>query len=49
MPVQKKYRVVLAEDHTLFREGLKSLLANEAVFEVVAEAADGRETIQQTE
>lgn len=32
-------RIVLAEDHTLFREGLKSLLAREQDFLVTAEAA----------
>jgi two-component system response regulator NreC len=49
MPDQKKYSVVLAEDHTLFREGLKALLATGADFEVVAEAADGQEAIEHTE
>jgi DNA-binding NarL/FixJ family response regulator len=35
-------RVVLADDHTLFRAGIRSLLATSAVGEVVAEAGDGR-------
>lgn len=41
-----KYSIVLAEDHTILREGLKSLLSSEPEFEVVAEAGDGREAIQ---
>lgn len=41
-----KYKVVLAEDHTILREGLKSLLSSDQEFEVVAEAKDGREAIQ---
>jgi len=40
------YRVVIAEDHTLFREGLKALLSLEPEFEVVGEAADGYHAIQ---
>jgi DNA-binding NarL/FixJ family response regulator len=49
MPPEKKYRVVLAEDHTLFRDGLKALISFEPDFEVVGEAADGQEAIVQTE
>ncbi len=36
-----KIRVLLADDHTLFRQGVKTLLAAEADMEVVDEAADG--------
>lgn len=45
MSSEKKYRVLIAEDHTLFRDGLKALLSNEPDFEVVGEAADGQEAI----
>lgn len=38
-------KVVIAEDHKLFREGLKALLASNGALEVVAEAADGLEAI----
>lgn len=34
-------RVLIADDHTLFREGLRRLLEAEVGFEVVGEAADG--------
>ena len=40
------YRIVIAEDHTLFRQGLKALLSLEPEFEVVGEAADGYQAIQ---
>ena len=40
------YRVVIAEDHTLFRQGLKALLSLEPEFEVVGEAADGFQAIK---
>lgn len=44
--MEMKYRIVLAEDHTILREGLKSLFSVEPEFEVVAEAEDGREAIR---
>lgn len=41
-----KSKIVLAEDHTILREGLKSLLSSSQDFEVIGEAADGREAIR---
>ena len=38
-------RIVLADDHTIVREGLKQILAAAPDFEVVAEAANGHEAI----
>jgi two-component system response regulator NreC len=40
-------RVVLAEDHTIVRKGLRSLLDAETDIEVVGEAGDGRQAVQQ--
>jgi DNA-binding NarL/FixJ family response regulator len=40
-----KTKVVIVEDHRLFREGLKSMLADKSEFEVVGEAGDGVEAI----
>jgi PAS domain S-box-containing protein len=40
-----KIRVLLADDHAVMRQGLRSLLASEFDIEVVGEAADGREAI----
>ena len=42
----KPYRIILADDHSLFRGGLKSLLSAEPAFRVVAEAKDGQELLQ---
>jgi two-component system nitrate/nitrite response regulator NarL len=39
-------RVLIVDDHTLFRSGLKALLARQPGFEVVGEAADGLEGIK---
>lgn len=42
---QKKIRVLLCDDHTLFREGIKAILRADTTIEVVGEAADGREAV----
>jgi len=42
----EKKRIVLAEDHTILREGLRSLLVSTGEFEIVAEAQDGLEAIE---
>jgi DNA-binding NarL/FixJ family response regulator len=41
-----RIRILLADDHTVVRDGLRSLLEREPDMEVVAEAADGRECVQ---
>ncbi len=41
-----KYRIVIAEDHTILREGLRALLSSNPEFEVVGEAEDGRVAIR---
>jgi DNA-binding NarL/FixJ family response regulator len=40
-------KILLAEDHSILREGLRALLANTPNLEIVGEAADGQEAIQQ--
>jgi two-component system nitrate/nitrite response regulator NarL len=42
-----KLRVLLIDDHQLFRSGVKALLARQADIEVVGEAADGLDGVQQ--
>ena len=42
----QKVRIVIAEDHTILREGLKSLLSSNPDFEIIGEAEDGREAIR---
>jgi DNA-binding NarL/FixJ family response regulator len=41
----KRITVLLADDHTLVREGIRKLLESERDFEVVGEAQDGREAV----
>jgi two-component system response regulator NreC len=42
-------RILLADDHTVVRDGLRALLERESDMKVVAEAADGRESVQMAE
>ena len=42
----KKIRVLIAEDHTIVRQGLSALLRAEPDIEVVGEASDGLEAIE---
>jgi two-component system response regulator NreC len=41
----KKIRILLADDHTVVRKGLRLLLESQDGFEVIADACDGRETV----
>lgn len=43
-----KVRILLADDHKLFLEGLRNLLESETGFEVVGSASDGEEAITLT-
>ncbi|MDO8756642.1 MAG: response regulator transcription factor [Elusimicrobiota bacterium] len=43
---KKRVKVLIADDQTLFREGIKDLLENEKIIEVVGEAADGQEAVR---
>ena len=45
----KRIKVLLAEDHTIVREGLRSLLKSEADIEVVGEAENGRQAVALTQ
>lgn len=42
----KKKKIIIAEDQTLVRQGLRSLLESEVNIEIVAEAEDGLEAIK---
>ena len=42
-----KKRILLVEDHSLLRQGLRSLVSTLPDFEVVGEARDGKEAIRQ--
>ena len=39
-------KVILTDDHQMFREGLRSLMERQTDIEIIAEAADGRATIK---
>jgi len=41
-----KKRIVVAEDYTILREGLRALLSSNPHFEVVGEAEDGKDAIR---
>ena len=43
-----KITVLLAEDHAIVREGLRALLSSEPDIEVIAEAEDGRQSVELT-
>ena len=43
-----KLRILIADDHTLVRQGLRKILETQPGWEVIAEAGDGREAVQQT-
>ena len=45
MTKKKKITVLIADDQTLFREGIKNVLMGEKWMEVVGEAADGVEAV----
>ena len=44
---KKKVRVLIADDQTLFREGIRDVLNSEKWIEVIGEAADGLEAVAQ--
>jgi DNA-binding NarL/FixJ family response regulator len=45
----KAIRILLADDHTVVRDGLRALLERESDMTVVGEASDGRESVQLAE
>jgi DNA-binding NarL/FixJ family response regulator len=45
----ERKKIVIAEDHTILREGLRMLLSSNPDFEVVGEAQDGLEAIRSVE
>ncbi len=45
----KPVRILLADDHTVVRKGLRLLLENVAEFQVIADAANGRDAVSLAE
>jgi DNA-binding NarL/FixJ family response regulator len=46
--MQMAIRILIADDHTLFRQGIKRVLSFEDDLEIVGEAEDGQETLART-
>ena len=44
-----KIRLLIADDHTLFRQGVKNLLNTESDMEVVGEVANGSDAIEKSD
>jgi len=44
--VDQKKRIIIIDDHPLFREGLKSIIGRSTRYEVVGEAGNGRDGLQ---
>ena len=44
--MKRRARVLIAEDHTIVRQGLRALLQSHPQFDVVGEAADGDEAVR---
>jgi DNA-binding NarL/FixJ family response regulator len=42
----KKIKLLVADDHKIFRQGIKKLLEEESDLQVVGEASDGREAVK---
>jgi DNA-binding NarL/FixJ family response regulator len=45
MSAESRIKLIIVDDHTLFREGIKKILALEKDIEIVGEAFDGEEVI----
>jgi len=43
----KRIRIVLADDHPIYRDGLRQMLIQDARFELVHETGNGRDALQQ--
>ena len=43
---KKRIRIVIADDHAIFRDGLKKLLSLERDLDVIGEAEDGQQTVE---
>ena len=47
-PVADPIRVVIADDHVLYRRGLQMVVSQDEDFEIVGEAGDGKEAVDRT-
>ena len=44
--MEPKKRIIIIDDHPLFREGLKSIIGRSSHYEVAGEAGNGRDGVQ---
>ncbi len=44
--MDKRIKVLICDDHALFREGIKAILRHEEGIEIAGEAGDGRQALQ---
>lgn len=42
----EKYKVVICDDHAIFREGLKTVLTQDPALEIIGEAANGYDAVE---
>lgn len=49
MTESRTIKILLADDHTMFRQGLKEMLSTDEEMEIVGEAQNGREAIELAE
>jgi two-component system nitrate/nitrite response regulator NarL len=47
--IERRISILIADDHPIFRDGLRRLLESEPGFEVVGEAQDGTEAVKLTQ
>jgi DNA-binding NarL/FixJ family response regulator len=47
--MQKKIRILLADDHVLVRQGFRLILSSQEDMEIVGEAGNGREAVEMSE
>lgn len=45
---QTPIKIILADDHEIFRDGFNSILMNQSVIQLVAEASNGRQLLEHT-
>lgn len=43
---KKGVRIIIADDHTIFRQGLKELIENEKDIRIIGEASDGKQVLE---
>lgn len=48
-PVERPIRILIVDDHPVVRDGIRGVFAGDPEFEVVGEAANGREAVSRTQ